>query len=252
MKRTILFLITISSMALAGCSQPNTAPAVPATVLASVDRPPIAVPPELHSPVDAKTPAVQVVENLDPLDVLVNKRFALPAGYRPGDLVEPDVPFIFDEPHEKRLMRKEAAHALALLFAAAREDGIYLAGVSGYRSYETQEWLFDYNVTAYGEEYARKYVAEPGHSEHQTGLAMDVSGSTGECAADDCFADTTEARWLADHAGTFGFIIRYPQGKESITGYNYEPWHLRYVGAPVSRAIAASGLTLEEYLNEAG
>lgn len=252
MKRTILSLITISSIALAGCSQPVTAPALPATVPASVDRPPAAAPPERHAPANAETPAVQVVENLDAVAVLVNKRFVLPAGYRPGDLVEPDVPFLFDEQHEKRSMRKEAAHALELLFAAAKEDGIYLAGVSGYRSHETQEWLFDYNVTTYGEEYARKYVAEPGHSEHQTGLAMDVSGSTGECAADDCFADTTEARWLADHAATFGFIIRYPQGKESITGYNYEPWHLRYVGASVSRAIAASGLTLEEYLNQAG
>lgn len=107
----------------------------------------------------------------------------------------------------------------------------------------------DYNISAYGEEYARKYVAEPGHSEHQTGLTMDVSGSTGECAADECFAGTPEAQWLADHAVTFGFIIRYPLGKEAITGYHYEPWHLRYVGVTVSTAIAASGLTLEEYLN---
>jgi D-alanyl-D-alanine carboxypeptidase len=193
----------------------------------------------------------QVVANPDDILVLVNKRFGLPADYRPADLVEPKVPFIFEGWDEKRLMRKEAADALERMFAAAQKDGIHLAGVSGYRSYQTQKALFEYYVRTQGEEYARKYSAEPGHSEHQTGLAMDVSGSTGQCAADDCFAGTPEAEWLAKHAPDFGFIIRYPKGKESVTGYNYEPWHLRYVGTAVSKEIAAKGLTLEEYLGQA-
>lgn len=193
----------------------------------------------------------QPTENHEAITVLVNKSVALPSGYRPSDLVEPQVSFIFDGYHEKRLMREEAARALERMFAGAKKDGIYLAGVSGYRSYETQESLFNYYVRTQGEETARKYSAEPGHSEHQTGLAMDISGSTGECAADDCFAGTPEANWLAAHAGEYGFIIRYPKGKEAITGYNYEPWHVRYIGTKIASEINAKGLTLEEYFGVA-
>ncbi|MFC4767112.1 M15 family metallopeptidase [Effusibacillus consociatus] len=183
--------------------------------------------------------------------VLVNKKFQLPSNFKPSDLVEPNVPFIFKEKDEKRLMRQEAAQALEKLFAEANKDGIHLAGVSAYRSYATQQSLFTYYVNVQGEEAARKYSAEPGHSEHQTGLAIDVSGSTGQCAVEDCFADTPEAAWLAKHAPEFGFMIRYPKGKESITGYNYEPWHIRYVGTKISKEIAEKGITLEEYLTNA-
>lgn len=195
--------------------------------------------------------AVQVAANPSDIAVLVNKHIMLPDGYKPSDLVEPNIPFIFKEKDERRLMRKEAAEALEKLFAGAKEDGIYLAGVSGYRSYETQKSLFDYYVKVQGKEVASKYSAIPGHSEHQTGLAMDVSGSNGKCATEDCFADTPEAKWLAQHASEYGFIIRYPKGKESITGYNYEPWHLRYVGIQIAKEITEKGITLEEYYKNA-
>ena len=195
--------------------------------------------------------AKQVVANPSDITVLVNKTYALPEGYVPDDLVEPDVPFIFKEKLEKRKMRKEAAEALEHMFAAAKEDGIYLAGVSGYRSHSTQKALFQRYVEKDGEEAARKYSAEPGHSEHETGLAMDVSGSDGKCAAEDCFAGTKEALWLEQHAHEFGFIIRYPKGKESVTGYQYEPWHLRYVGKDLAKEIAEKGITLEEYFGSA-
>ncbi|HYF76927.1 MAG TPA: M15 family metallopeptidase [Symbiobacteriaceae bacterium] len=194
-------------------------------------------------PVD-KTP---VVANPNDLLVMVNKSFRLPDGYAPADLVEPNVRFIFSEKHEKRLMRKDAARALEQMFAAAEKDGVHLAGVSGYRSYETQVGLFNYYVKIDGYEKAATYSAEPGHSEHQTGLTMDISGSTGACAADDCFAGTPEAEWLAKHGAEHGFIVRYPKGKESITGYTYEPWHMRYVGVAAAKEITAAGLTLEEW-----
>lgn len=100
-----------------------------------------------------------------------------------------------------------------------------------------------------GVEKAKTYSAVPGHSEHETGLAIDVSGSDGKCAAEDCFGGTKEAEWLAKHAPEYGFIIRYPEGKEDITGYKYEPWHLRYVGTEISSDIAERGITLEEYYN---
>ncbi|WP_018131653.1 D-Ala-D-Ala carboxypeptidase VanY [Effusibacillus pohliae] len=198
-----------------------------------------------------KNDEVQVAAKPDDIAVLVNKKNMLPANYKPSDLVEPAVPFIFREKDERRLMRKEAAQALERLIAGAGKDGIYLAVVSAYRSYDTQKTLFAYYIKTQGEEAARKYSAEPGHSEHQTGLAVDVSGSTGKCAAEDCFADTPEAKWLAQHAAEYGFIIRYPKGKESVTGYNYEPWHIRYVGTKMAKEIAEKGFTLEEYLRNA-
>ena len=191
--------------------------------------------------------AVEVVANPEAITVLINKQFALPEEYEPSDLTEPNVPFLFKEKLQKRLMRKEAADALEKLFAAAEEDGIKLAGASGYRSYATQKSLFASYVQRDGEEAASRYSARPGHSEHSTGLAMDVSGISGKCAVKDCFGDTEEAKWLGEHVYEHGFIIRYPQGKEDITGYKYEPWHLRYVGLELAVAIKESGLTLEEY-----
>lgn len=191
---------------------------------------------------------VRVASAPTDITVVVNKKIMLPDGYTPADLVEPKVPFIFKEKDDRRLMRKEAAAALEQLFAGAKTDGINLAGVSGYRSYATQKSLFDYYVKVQGEETARKYSAVPGTSEHQTGLAMDVSGIDGKCAAEDCFAKTPEANWLVAHAAEYGFIIRYPKGKESITGYNYEAWHLRYIGTSIAKKIAEKGITLEEYM----
>lgn len=183
------------------------------------------------------------------LTVMVNKQSsALPDGYRPQDLVDdPNLPFIFSGKDEKRLLRKPAADALEKLVAGAKKDGIAIAGVSGFRSFELQTSLFNSYVKLQGEAEAKRYSAVPGHSEHQTGLAIDVSGSTGVCAAEDCFGDTPEAKWLADHAAEYGFIIRYPKGKESITGYAYEPWHLRFVGVELAKLLTAKGLTMEEY-----
>lgn len=183
----------------------------------------------------------------DSITVLVNTVHGLPDGYKPDDLVYPDVPFLFKEKIEKRMMRKEAAAALEQLFEGARKDGIYLAGVSAYRSQATQETLFNHYVQKDGLDKAKTYSAVPGHSEHQSGLAIDVSGSAGHCAAESCFAGTKEAEWLKDHAYEYGYIIRYPDGRENITKIKYEPWHIRYVGLQVAKEITERGITLEEY-----
>lgn len=259
---TALVAVTAATL-LTGCSVKTFAPA---ETQPPAGRSPVAVPPAQPAPPAQEGPSnppatktdshpggterktgSNVVPDPNDITLLVNKSFKLPDGYAPDDLVEPQVAFIFQEKVEKRLMRKEAAEALERMFAGAKKDGIDLAGVSGYRSYETQAGLFNYYVKTQGEETARQYSAEPGHSEHQTGLAMDVSGATGACAVEDCFAGTPEADWLAAHSAEYGFIIRYPKGKEDITGYAYEPWHLRYVGKPLAMEIAAKGLTLEEY-----
>ncbi|BFH17481.1 M15 family metallopeptidase [Paenibacillus melissococcoides] len=189
-----------------------------------------------------------VVTNEESIMVVVNKERYLPDGYEPPDLVEPNVKFSFDEPHEKRHMRKEAAEALEALFAGAEQDGITLNAVSGYRSYQRQQSLFNHYVETQGKEYASRVSAVPGTSEHQTGLAIDVSSPSVGNVLEEVFGDSEEGKWLAEHAHEYGFIIRYPKDGESITGYVYEPWHIRYVGKEAADAIYSEGTTLEQFL----
>lgn len=191
----------------------------------------------------------RIVTNPDDLLALVNKTRSLPSDYVPDELVEPEVPHVFQGenlPYNK--MRRVAAEALESLFAAGEEEGLQFVARSGYRSYDTQVEVFSRNVEKNGEEAANKYSARPGESEHQTGLVMDVTSPGVQNELVIPFEDTNEGKWLKDHAADFGFIIRYLKGKEDITGYQYEPWHLRYVGKDAAKAIASENLTLEEYL----
>ncbi|MBS4196762.1 M15 family metallopeptidase [Bacillus sp. FJAT-49870] len=196
-----------------------------------------------------KENANRVPNQPEALDVLVNKQYKLPDHYEPTDLVIPNVRFIFSGNLEKKKMRQEAARALENMFSGAEKDGILLAGVSGYRSQATQKSLYNSYVNRNGKEAAERFSAHPGHSEHQTGLAMDISGITGKCAATDCFEGSPEAKWLAEHAHEYGFIVRYPKGKEDITGYKYEPWHMRFVGIDIANTIFEKDITMEEYFD---
>lgn len=192
----------------------------------------------------------QVIQN--PLNVLalVNKIFALPESYNPSDLVKPNVSFSFgDQTIEKSLMRQEAAVALEKMFAEAKVSGIELYAVSGYRSYDRQRIIFDAEVKKSGEEKAAQVVAVPGNSEHQSGLAMDISAKSANLGLTESFGETTEGKWLAANAHKYGFILRYPKGKETITGYQYEPWHFRYVGVEAAHTIFEKNITLEEYFD---
>ncbi|GAM16760.1 M15 family metallopeptidase [Mesobacillus selenatarsenatis] len=189
-----------------------------------------------------------VIQNPQNTMSLVNKIFGLPENYIPADLVRPNVPFSFgDTKLEKSLMRVEAAEALEKMFVGARNDGIELAAVSGYRSYGRQETLFNAEVSKVGEEKALQAVARPGSSEHQTGLTMDISSKTNNFNLNEQFGSTKEGVWLAHNAHKYGFILRYPRGKEGITGYMYEPWHFRYVGIRAATEIYENDWTLEEY-----
>jgi len=191
---------------------------------------------------------IKVIMNPANILALVNKEQSLPATYRPNDLVAPNVQFSFaDVTLEKRFMRKEAASALEEMFLAAKKEGIHLVAVSGYRSYERQKVLFDQEVKKYGEQKAMAAVAMPGKSEHQTGLAMDITSPSVNYQITAAFGESLEGKWVQEHAHEFGFIIRYPKGKEKITGYQYEPWHLRYVGKHAARVMYEKQLTLEEY-----
>lgn len=178
---------------------------------------------------------------------LVNKENRLNEGECPNDLKVPDVRFIPNGDPQVKKMQREAAEALEKLFTAAEDENVVLLGVSGYRDYSYQKSLYDNDVLKNGKEKADRYVAEPGASEHQTGLAMDVLSN--ECKSlDESFANTESYKWLKENSYKHGFIIRYPKGKENVTGYGYEPWHVRYVGIEAAKEIHEKGITLEEYL----
>lgn len=188
-----------------------------------------------------------VITDYTATDAMINKKRRLPASYIPSDLVRVDVPTILNF-EEVNHLRKPAADALADMFAAAKaEEDFTLCARSGYRSYKTQVSLFDANVRAYGREYADQFSAKPGTSEHQSGLAMDITAEVMNYQLEQEFGQTPEGLWTAENAHRFGFIIRYLEGKEGITGYAYEPWHLRYVGKALAGEIFAGKLTLEEY-----
>ena len=155
--------------------------------------------------------------------LVVNKTYALPADYAPG--VNADAQAAFDE------MQADAA---------AEGLNIYIS--SGFRSYDYQAGLYQRYVDKDGKEEADRYSARPGHSEHQTGLAFDLN------SIDVSFADTKEGKWILRNCYKYGFIIRYPADKEDITGYKWEPWHIRYLGKETAQSVYDSGLCLEEYL----
>ncbi len=155
--------------------------------------------------------------------LIANKTYSLPKSYAPGGL------------------HSECQAAFNTLQADAKKDGQYLYLNSGYRSYASQESIYNEYVYYYGYSYAEAYAARPGHSEHQTGLAIDVTNSSGT------FTGSTQAAWLHANCAEYGFILRYPEGKSDKTGYNAEAWHIRYVGKEHAQKITASGLCLEEY-----
>lgn len=156
--------------------------------------------------------------------LIVNKKYSLPANYNPG-------------------VDQTASTALKQLQQAASTAGHNIPLISGFRSYSRQQTLYNNYVARDGQALADTYSARPGHSEHQTGLAFDVG------KLDDNYGSTPAGIWLKENCHKYGFIIRYPKGKESITGYQYEPWHIRYVGVEHATKIMNQNITLEEYLN---
>ena len=156
--------------------------------------------------------------------LVVNKSYPLPRSYNPGGLTD------------------ECENAFDQMQAAAEDEGLDLYIASGFRSYDLQSSLYQRYCNEDGQAAADTYSARPGHSEHQSGLAIDLNSISSD------FAYTAEGQWVAEHCWEYGFILRYPADKVSITGYMYEPWHIRYVGRDNARAIYSSGLCLEEYL----
>lgn len=204
-------------------------------------------------PVYMTLPGAEAIEvrrehytDADSIWVLVNKEHAIPLEYVPDPLVVPSVPIRSNATSDERMVRGVIVEPLADLFAAATQDGHALMIGSAYRSSGVQTNLFNTYVAQAGLEQASMYSARPGHSEHQLGLAVDISTESQQCYLSECFTSTPDGEWLAANAYKYGFTLRYPKGKEAITGYNFEPWHYRYVGVPLATALYQSGLTLEE------
>ncbi len=173
----------------------------------------------LAEPIEKRVEGCTYYEGL----LVANKTYSLPKDYDPGKILDP-VQKAFDD-----------------MVKAAKKDGVSLYICSGYRSYSKQKSIYNRYVEKNGRADADTYSARPGHSEHQTGLSMDIN------TIDYSFHKTKEGKWLIAHAEDYGFIMRYPEGKQSITGYKFEPWHYRYVGTKWAKMINESGLCMEEY-----
>ena len=185
---------------------------------------------------------IKEIKKPDDIIVLVNKNNVLPSNYVPNDLRLINNRYAYDG----KYLREEAAINFENLSADASMLGYRIIAVSTFRDYEYQGKLFNEYTNSKGIDYALLCSAKPGHSEHQTGLAVDVEGSNKDY---DEFEKSIEFNWMKENAHKYGFILRYPKGKEHITGFKYEPWHYRYVGVKHATNIYNKNITLEEYKN---
>ncbi|HDK7175393.1 TPA: M15 family metallopeptidase [Clostridium botulinum] len=183
--------------------------------------------------------------NVIPERLLVNRENGLNKDYIPEGLSIPNISFSDNLEDEEKHVAGIIVKPLEELINTAKEEGIILLGNSGYRSYRSQKNTYKNRVKSQGKKLADAYVAKPGFSEHQTGLCIDITNK------DRYFVEgTKEADWLGKNCYRFGFIIRYPKGKKSITNIEYEPWHIRYVGKEAAKYIYDNKITLEEYLGK--
>ena len=172
--------------------------------------------------------------------ILVNKYTSLPEKYAPDDVVEMSNWYSYPG----NSIRKDVYNAFIEMFNVAKEAGYTLIVNSSYRTYEEQKEIYDDYESNRGQEYADTYAARPDFSEHQTGLSLDIFSPGANMSN---FADTETFKWLSENCYKYGFILRYPEGKEDITGYSYEAWHYRYVGKELAEKVYDSGLTYDEY-----
>lgn len=200
--------------------------------------------------IQQKNEELQKLQNIknDPLMILINRNNSVDSEFVPENLVLSEFNFVSGS--DNRSLLQVTADAAKKMFEAAYEEGIILLGVSGYRSYYVQESLYYYRVYNEGQAEADRYTAKPGQSEHQVGLALDILSEDYQSL--DINFDNTEAyRWLKDNCYKYGFILRYPLGKEEITGFSYEPWHYRYIGnSDIAKEIMDKNITFEEYIEE--
>lgn len=230
MKRLLSLMALLLSCTSVNCSDTsllNTVPAVPLTQSQKIEKKPD------YS--DIKLP------------LLVNQNNPIGKDYKPNNLIVPNIKLASSGAIQKNHVQEQVAYKLEELFKDATNNGITLIGVSGYRDYNRQATLYNNAISRYGKN--QKSSAKPGTSEHQTGLAIDV-GCPSNTQLTQGFGETKEGKWLAENAHKHGFVVRYPKGKEEITGYIYEPWHIRYVGEEYATYLYENNLTLEELYHQ--
>lgn len=242
--------IVAAALAVSGCTGGPSGPAEPVSSIPPAPSAPAAgdatSTPE-PSPEPTFDREARSIDDPASLWVVVNKLRPLdPVDYAPADLVTATV-----SATNPAILRAEVADALVAMFDAARaEEGIELQSLSAYRSYGAQQTIYANGVAANGVEYTDRFSARPGHSEHQTGLAVDIGVPGGECAFQGCFGGLPAGIWLAENAHRFGFLLRYPEGAQAVVGFDYEPWHFRYVGPELAAELTEQGIaTLEEFFD---
>ena len=236
-------LATLLALLLGGCAVAREPLALEPAPTAT--RTPTAPPTPTPTPTPTFDTAQFSIDDPASVWVIVNKLRPLgPTSSGPGDLVLADISATQDMP-----MRADTAVAAEAMFAAAQsEAGLALQLTSAFRSIESQTRIYNRTVGNLGQDGADLVSARPGHSEHQTGLAIDIGSMPAVCAFEACFGDTAHGQWLAANAHRFGFVLRYPKDLTPITGYAFEPWHYRYVGLELAAELRTTGiLTLEEF-----
>lgn len=209
----------------------TAAPLEPVTLPETTVAPETTLTPEITTTLEttaAPSHTIEVIDGVTYIDgvLIVNKTYALPADY------------------PQQSLTTEALNAYWTMKQAAAADGLTIKSISDYRSWYDQRYIYNGYVARDGQEAADRYSARPGHSEHQSGLAIDINSTAFD------FDATPEGQWLATHCAEYGFVIRYPKDKEEITGYMYEPWHVRYVGVELAKELYLGDgqfTTLEEY-----
>ena len=191
------------------------------------------------SPSATPSGSPSVESSPESLRCMVNKmRPFAQIDWEPNDLVD----------FEGQQLRAEAARAARTMMDAAKAEGVTLTVSSAYRSYAVQQQTYQHWVSVNGQRLADQLSARPGYSEHQTGLAIDFSSPEG-CRLEECYRDTLAGQWLVKNAPRYGYILRFPDGRQSVTGYRFEPWHYRYVGVQIAQEYVSSGAkTFEEFI----
>lgn len=253
--KLLLVLLVLAGLVAAGCSSSSangsspspTVEATPELTAEPTEPAPRPTPEATSTPLTGHAACLADTEQRPELTWVVDKTRPLPDGFVPADLVVlPNrlVPAGF----EGRMLDAEAATHFEELVDAALEAGFDLRTRSSYRSYDEQVYTFAYWVDQLGQAQAERISAKPGHSEHQLGTTADVTSPTVGWTLSESLGTTPEGIWLLENGYRFGFVESYPIDGEAITGYAYEPWHIRYIGVDCAAAWQASGLTPVEFL----
>ena len=231
---------SVSPLASSAPAEGSATPTESATLSDSPSATPSGSPSESQTASASLAAARPSVESSpESLRCMVNKmRPFAQIDWEPNDLVD----------FEGQQLRAEAARAARTMMDAAKAEGVTLTVSSAYRSYAVQQQTYQYWVSVNGQQVADQLSARPGYSEHQTGLAIDFASPEG-CRLEECYRDTLAGQWLAKNAPRYGYILRVPDGRQSVTGYRFEPWHYRYVGVQIAQEYVSSGAkTFEEFI----